>query len=227
MKKPTGNNIKLGVFVFTSAVLLLAGVYFIGQRQQMFRSTFHLTGIFRDICGLQTGNNIRFSGITIGVVENIEQITDSTVRVDMLINENTRKYIKKNATAIIGSDGLMGNKLVSILPGVPGAAIIANNDVIATIVPVSFDDIMGKIKVTADNAATISAGLADIVNNIHEGNGTIGKLFMDNGFANNLDKTLVNIRQGSGGFKRNMDAASHNFLLRGFLKKKKNKESDH
>ena len=82
------------------------------------------------------------------------------------------------------------------------------------------DDIMLKVKTTADNAADISADLAVIMDNITQGKGTIGKLFMDSSFATNLDKTLINIKQGSGGFKRNMDAASHNFLLRGFLKKK-------
>jgi phospholipid/cholesterol/gamma-HCH transport system substrate-binding protein len=55
------------------------------------------------------------------------------------------------------------------------------------------------------------------------GKGTIGKLFVDSAFAKNLDATIVNIKQGAGGFKQNMDAASHNVFLRGFLKKKKQK----
>jgi phospholipid/cholesterol/gamma-HCH transport system substrate-binding protein len=62
--------------------------------------------------------------------------------------------------------------------------------------------------------------------NIREGRGTVGKLLMDSSFARNIDKTIVNIKQGTSGFKQNMDAASHNFLLRGFLKKKKKKEQE-
>jgi phospholipid/cholesterol/gamma-HCH transport system substrate-binding protein len=224
MKKPTGSKMRLGIFVSTSVTLFIVGIYFIGQRQQLFNSTFHVSGIFKDIGGLQVGNNVRFSGINVGVVGDIQQITDSTVKVDMVINEHTRKFIKKNAKAIIGSDGLMGSKIVSVIPGVPGAQELANNDVIETAIPVSMDDILLKVKETADNAADLTGDLSAIVKNIRGGKGTIGKLFMDTSFAQNIDKTLINLKQGTGGFKQNMDAASHNFLLRGYLKKKKNKE---
>lgn len=229
MKKQQGNNLRLGIFTTISILLLLAGIYFVGQRQQLFSSTFHVSGIFRDINGLQVGNNVRFSGINVGVVENIEQITDSTVRVNMEINERTRKFIKKNAKAIIGSDGLMGNKIMLIVPGQYGQPAVADDDVLQTMQPVGMDEILVKIKETSDNASAITSDLAIIISNIRQGKGTIGKIMMDSSFAKNIDKTIVNIKQGTSGFKQNMDAASHNILLRGFLKKKKkdkDKEKD-
>lgn len=216
---------KLGIFVSISITLFIVGIYFIGSRQQLFSSTFQISGIFRDISGLQVGNNVRFSGINIGIIENIEQITDSTVKVDMVINEDTRKFIKKNAKAIIGSDGLMGNKIILIVPGAPGKKELNNNDTIETAQAVSMDDILIKIKVTADNAASITDDLALIMQSISEGKGTIGKLLMDSTLAHNLNGAIVNIKQGAGGFKDNMDAAGKNVLLRGFFKKK-NKEKE-
>jgi len=220
MKKSVGNKIKLGMFVSLSIALFIAGIYFIGQRQQLFSSTFKVSGIFKDISGLLVGNNVRFSGINVGIIENIEQITDSTVRVDMLINENARKFIKKNAKAIVGSDGLMGNKIMILIPGTPGKPMIVNNDILETTQPISMDDILFKIKVTSDNAADITGDLSTIMRNIRKGKGTIGKLFLDSTFAQTVDDALVNIKQGAGGFKKNMDAASHNFLLKGFFRKK-------
>jgi phospholipid/cholesterol/gamma-HCH transport system substrate-binding protein len=221
MKKSEGNKIRLGIFVSVGALLFIAGIYFIGQQKQLFSSTFHVHGVFKDVGGLQVGNNVRFSGINVGIVNDIRQITDSTVTVDMVINEEARKFIKKNAKAVIGSDGLMGNKIVSIIPGIPGKEQLANNDIIETTRPLSIDDIMVKIKVSADNAANITDDLAVIVGGIRHGKGTMGKIFMDTSFAKNIDKTIVNLKEGTGGFKQNMDAASHNFLIRGFLKKKK------
>ena len=224
MKKITGNRIRLGIFVTTSTLLLIAAIYFIGQRQQLFSSTFQISGVFKDISGLQVGNNVRFSGINVGVVEGIEQITDSTVKVDMLIEEHARKFMKKNAKAIIGSDGLMGNKIVSIIPGTPGKQELANSDFIETSVPVNINDILLKIKTTSDNSASITTNLAAIVQNIKDGKGTIGELFMDSALARNVSEAMVNIKQGAGGFKQNMNAASQNFLLKGYFKKKKEKE---
>jgi phospholipid/cholesterol/gamma-HCH transport system substrate-binding protein len=229
MKNTTARNskVKLGVFVSVAITLFIAMIYFIGQRQQLFNQTFRVSGIFFDISGLQVGNNVRFSGINVGIIENIQQITDSTVRVDMMVMEDTRKFIKKNAVAIIGSDGLMGSKLIMIIPGATGKEMITHNDTIETIHAVSMDDILLSLKATTDNAANITGNLAVIMENMREGKGTIGKLLMDSVLAENVDNALINIKQGAGGFKQNMDAAGHNFLLKGYIKKKeKEKEKE-
>ena len=226
MQKKDGSKIKLGVFVSISITLFIAAVYFIGDRRQLFNSTFHISGIFKDISGLQVGNNVRFSGITVGIIDDIEQITDSTVKVDMEIDEQTRKFIKKNAKAIIGSDGLMGNKIVIITSGSTGQKELVDNDVIETSQPVSMDEILLNLKVTTDHAANITGDLSEIMKNLREGKGTIGKLFMDTVFAKNVDQTLVNIKHAAGGLKQNMNAASHNVLLRGYFRKKKNDQKE-
>jgi phospholipid/cholesterol/gamma-HCH transport system substrate-binding protein len=228
MKTSTNNKVKLGIFVTASMVLLIAGIYFIGQRQQLFNNTFTVSGIFKDINGLEVGNNVRFAGINVGVVENIQQVTDTTVKVDMVIRDETKKFMKKNAKAIIGSDGLMGNQIVTIIPGpaIAGQKTVNNNDIIATAKTLSVDEILTKIKVTADNAANITGDLAVVMNSIRAGKGTIGKLLMDSAMAGNVNEAMVNIKQGAGGFKQNMNAASHNFLLRGYFKKKENAVKD-
>jgi phospholipid/cholesterol/gamma-HCH transport system substrate-binding protein len=226
MKKTTGNKVKLGIFVSASVILLITGIYFIGQRQQLFNNTFTISGIFKDINGLEVGNNVRFAGINVGVVEDIQQVTDSTVKVDMVIRDETRKFMKKNAKAIIGSDGLMGNQIVTIIPGPAGKAQVVDNDIIATAKTVSMDEILTKIKVTADNAAIITTDLAAVIDNIHAGKGTIGKLLMDSSMAGTVNDAMVNIKQAAGGLNQNMTAASHNFLLRGYFKKKEKKAQD-
>jgi phospholipid/cholesterol/gamma-HCH transport system substrate-binding protein len=102
--------------------------------------------------------------------------------------------------------------------------MVENNNMIGTTIPISLDDMLLKLKNTTDNAALITDDLAAIMGNIRSGKGTIGKLFMDTVFADNLDKTIVNVKQGTKGFKQNMDAAKSSFLLRGFFKKKDKKD---
>ena len=226
MQNTTGNKMKLGIFVTIGIALFIVRIYFIGDKQQLFSSTFHVSSIFKDINGLTVGNNVRFSGINVGIIEDIQQITDSTVRVDMQIEESSRKFIKKNAVGVIGSDGLMGNKLLIITAGTPGQKPLADNDVIKTSQPVTMDDILIKLKVTGDNAANITNDLAIIMQNVREGKGTVGKLMMDSALAENLGGAIVNIKQAAGGLKQNMNAASSNILLRGYFKKKKKKEEE-
>lgn len=221
IKKDTGNKIRLGIFVSIGIVLFMAGIYFIGDRQQMFSSTFRIKGVFNDVSGLKVGNNVRFSGINVGTVESIDIISDTMVSVEMIIEDDVRKFIKKDATAIIGSEGLMGNKILNISPGTDAQKPIENNGIIRTAIPVSIDDILFKIKVTADNAAIVSDQLAEILIKVNNGKGSIGMLLNDSTIANNINTTIVNLKSSTKGLDENMEAAKHNILLKGYFKGKK------
>lgn len=225
MKKESGNKVRLGIFVTAGLVIFLVGIYFIGQKQLLFSKTIHIHTIYHDVNGLQIGNNVRFAGIDVGTIDNIEIISDTTVRVSMAIDRSLKKFIKKDAKAAIGSEGLMGDKIVNLTAGSEGGQEIANNDYLLAMEGSTMEAIMKSVKVTADNAAAITTDLAMVVGNIKSGKGTIGKLFMDTVFSNNLDATMVNVKAASGGLKENMEAAKHNFLLKGYFKKKEKEEA--
>jgi len=216
MKKHTSNKIRLGIFISLGITLFIIGIYFIGERQQLFRRTFRVSGIFRDVGGLQAGNNVRFSGINVGTVENISVVSDSSVRVKILIDETTRRFIKKDAIASIGSEGLMGNKILIITPGIGGKMEIENNDTVGTSQPLSLDDIMVSLKTTIDNTTDITNNLSKITTTIQSGKGTIGRLLMDQSLAQNFDPTFINLKESSAELKILMKKAKDSWLLWGF-----------
>jgi phospholipid/cholesterol/gamma-HCH transport system substrate-binding protein len=224
MKKESGNKVKLGLFVVGGLAIILAGIYFIGQKQRLFSSTIHITTVYKDVNGLEVGNNIRYAGINVGTVDDIKITSDSTVMVSMAIDKSVKKFIKKDSRAGIGSEGLMGDKNINLTTGSDDAQQIANNDTILSVDGTNIDAIMKSIKTTADNAAVITTDLSAVIGNLRAGKGTIGKLFMDTVFAGNLDATLGNVKKASGSLKEDMVAAQHNFLLRGFFKKKEREE---
>jgi len=211
MKKNTSNKIKLGIFTSLGIAVLILGIYFIGERQQLFRSTFRLSGVFKDVGGLQAGSNVRLSGVNVGTVENIDIVSDTSVKVAILIDESTRKFIKKDALASIGSDGLMGNKILIINPGTGGKKEIENNDIIETTQPIDMDDIMKSLKTTIDNSSDITDNLSKITSNIQSGKGTIGRLLMDRSLEQNFDSSIINLKQGLSGLKNLMDDTKISF----------------
>jgi phospholipid/cholesterol/gamma-HCH transport system substrate-binding protein len=201
MKKSIGYKIRLGIFITVGIVIFITAIYFIGEKQQLFRSTFRLSGEFKDVAGLQVGNNVRLSGINVGIIENITIVSDSSVRVAFLVDESTREFIKKDAVATIGSEGLMGNKILIIIPGTGGEKRIEDNDAIKTSPPINMDDILNSLQSTIDHTSNITSDLAVITNNIQSGKGTIGRLIMDKGWRENFDSTFANLKDGSDGFK--------------------------
>ena len=207
MKKNTSNRISLGIFVSLGIVLFILGVYFIGERQQLFRSTFRLSCVFKDVAGLQSGGNVRFSGITVGTVDNISIVSDTTVKVEILIDEGTRKFIKKDAVASIGSEGLMGNKILILNPGTGGKMEIENNDIVKAVQPVNMDDILVSLKTTIDNTSHVTNNLSKITGSIQSGKGTIGRLLMDSALAQNFDSAIVNLKKGSRELRNLMDSS--------------------
>jgi phospholipid/cholesterol/gamma-HCH transport system substrate-binding protein len=207
MKKNTTNKMKLGIFISLGIAVFILAIYFIGEKQQLFRSTFRLSGVFKDVAGLQAGNNVRLSGINVGTIDNVTIISDTSVRVVILVDENARKFIKKDAVASIGSEGLMGNKVLIINPGTGEKKIIEDNDMIATTQPTEIDEILKSLKSTIDNTSSITNDLAIITNNVQSGKGTIGRLIMDKSWRQNFDSTFANLKEGSVGFRVFMDKA--------------------
>ncbi|MGK4568646.1 MlaD family protein [Flavobacterium sp. 3HN19-14] len=214
-------KVRLGLFVIVGVGLFILGIFIIGKQKNMFDPVFTLTATFHDIGGLQVGNNVRFSGINVGTIDNIVIINDSTVKVDMLIKKDVQRFIKTDSNAGIGSEGIIGDKLIVISQGGNATAkTVQSGQVIASSEPANTDAIMASLQVTADNAAIATGEISEIVMKINRGEGTLGKLISDKSMANNIDATLLNLKSSTKGLNENMEAAKHNFLLRGYFKKK-------
>jgi len=213
-------KVRLGLFVAGGLTLFVLGIFIIGKQKNLFNPVFKLTTTFYNVSGLQVGNNIRFSGINVGTVNNISIINDSTVMVEMLIKKNVRQFIKSDCMVAIGSEGLIGDKLLIITQGSYDAPEVREGQQLYSEEPVEMDAIMFSLQVTADNAAIISDQLAEIMININGGKGTLGRLIQDSSIAENLDRTVLNLRRSSKGLDENMNAAKENFLFRGYYKRK-------
>jgi phospholipid/cholesterol/gamma-HCH transport system substrate-binding protein len=225
MYKESGFTWKLGMFVTIGLILFVGTIYFVGKQKNLFGSTFTLQSQFKTVTGLKVGNNVRFSGINVGTVSEIELLTDSAVVVKLVIKEDVRHFIKTDAKASIGSDGLMGDKVLTISPGTTSKRAVKDNATIASLTAIEIEDIMKGVKTTVDNAAVITDQLAEFSFKINNGKGTLSKLLMDEHMGNKLDATMTNLEKGTKGFDDNMEAAKHNFLLKGYFNKKEKAEA--
>ena len=199
----------------------MLAIFIIGKQKNLFNPVFKLTTTFYNVSGLQVGNNIRFSGINVGTVDNIRIINDSTVRVDMLIRKEVHQFIKSDCEVAIGSEGLIGDRLLIITQGSNDAKLAREGQELESTEPVETDAIMASLEVSAANAEIITYELAEVMMKINGGNGTLGRLIQDSTIAENLNQTIENLKTSSKGLDENMKAAKHNILFRGYFNKKK------
>lgn len=198
MNTSNAQKLKIGLFTIAGILVLLVGIFLIGSKKNMFGGTYTIYGKFKNAGGLMTGNNIRFGGVNIGTVEEIRVLTDTVVRIEMRIQTKMREFIKTDAVATIGSDGLMGDKVLVIAPGSPDAPQIAAGGELKTAEPMDIGTVMAQFARVADNAETITGALADMSLQIKNGNGSISRLLYQDDLAKGLEGTLNNTRDVTG-----------------------------
>ena len=174
--------------------LLIAALYFIGSNQNLFGSTIKIKAHFKNVSGLTEGNNVRYAGIDVGTVSKIEIINDSLVVVEMTIESEAMQYIRKNAVARIGTDGLMGNKLVNINSAGNTSALVADGDFLASVEPLDSDVMMRTLSGTNEEIYLIAENLKNITSKIDSEN-VVWNLLSDTAIANNISNTMRNIEE--------------------------------
>jgi phospholipid/cholesterol/gamma-HCH transport system substrate-binding protein len=314
-------NIKLGLFVLIGLVLFLLTVVFIGSENNIFNKTFTAYAIFKNVEGLKKGDNVWLSGVKIGTVKDVDIVSEGKVIVLLSLRDKQNQFIKSDATAFIGSDGLVGNKIVVIRPGV-GKQVLQDADTIGALSPtdtqeliniardvgentrsltndlqtlskkisdgkgivgelmtdgkisqdlrqavdgfkvtsaetsrastqlasmmyklnngdglvnklatdtslsVVFDKTLDNVKEVSRNSAKMSKNLEELIAKMNGGHNAISLLLADSVFADKMESTLINAQSASSKLDENMEALKHNFLLRGYFRKKAKREKE-
>lgn len=187
------NNIdkaKLGFFVIIALAIFIVTIYFVGSKKNLFSDTITISCNFKDVKGLQPGNNVRFSGIHVGTVNELLMLNDTTIKVSMDIKTEAAQFINLKATALISLDGLVGNKVINITPTSPFPKHVENGAVIYASESSDMNQLTDNLSTTSDDLALISANLVDITNKINAGDGNIATLINDDAIVQNFNAIL-------------------------------------
>lgn len=185
----------VGIFVMLAIVIFVLAVLTLGSERKAFGRKCYIRLEFKEVSGLKEGNNVWFDGVKIGTVRNIELLAPSRVQVTLSVERKAQSFIKQDATAKIGSDGLLGNKIVIIEGGSVQAAGIDNNGYL----PVQKDtlsneDMLATLQMSNKNLLEITGNIRDVSRQIKDGKGTMAALVNDSGMASDLRVALVNFR---------------------------------
>ena len=156
--------ITVGVFVLIGIVIFIAAVLTLGGQKKTFEQKSTLKAVFKDVSGLQPGNNVWFSGVKVGTVKKISFTPNALVEVIMNIENKTMQYIKKDARAKISSEGFIGNKIVVIFGGTIQSTHVADNDILAVDSGPGTDEMMATLQQNNQN-------LLDMIIDVDRSNG--------------------------------------------------------
>lgn len=197
-------SIIVGVFVVIGIIILVAGIFVLGGKQNHFARTVTVTTSFPDVAGLKAGNNIWFSGVKVGTVKSIRFNGLEGVDVDLVIDQKSQEFIRKDAIAKLSTDGFIGNKLILIEGGSMGVPAIEEGDVLRSNVGGGLDGMLETLQVNNENVVDITEELKVLMARLNAGEGTAGAFLNDAELAEqmrqmvrNLNVTAANTAQAS------------------------------
>ena len=207
MENRSVNNIKLGAFVLGGLLFLVVLLYMIGANRSLFGATYVLKARFENVQGLVAGNNVRFSGIQAGTVKNIKIVNDTVIEISMIIDKKMLQIIRNNALVSIGTDGLVGNKVVNIVPSKVHAPLAVEEDILVAKKAISPDDMLQTLFNTNNDVAIVAANLKTTVQRINSSS-ALWALLSDPYIPKDLKLSVAHIREATskaGSILENLD----------------------
>jgi phospholipid/cholesterol/gamma-HCH transport system substrate-binding protein len=201
LDRPQANTARKGVlvglFVLIGLVVLAGGILTVGNLHSTFVRKITVTTSFSDVNGLQPGNNVWFSGLKVGTVNQLEFVGESQVRVSMKIDKATARFVHKDSVAKLSSDGLIGNKIVVLTSGTKEAANIEDGDVLQAGAAPSTDDMMAVLQQSNADLKSITTDMKAITAKVASGQGAVGRLLYDDELAQSLTSTTTSLARAS------------------------------
>lgn len=186
-------NTKLGAVVLAGIIFLVFSLYMIGKNQNIFGSSILVIAEVTEVNGLLPGNNVRFKGMDVGTVRDIDMWNDSTIHIRMLIHKSMVPYIQKNALTTINSDGLMGNKIIQIHPQEGESSSIESGDILYSLPQMDTEALMGKLENSGEYLEKTLSNLAEITEKLNQSD-AFWELLSDPALSSDIKSSVSELR---------------------------------
>jgi len=196
------SQVRVGIFVLIAIVVLVFLVLNASGDINPFSKKLHLKARFVDANGLRDGSEVRLAGVRVGKVERIILLEPSPVpnapRVEaQMVIDGTidgrpaNERIRSDSQAQQGSPSLLGNEmLINITPGTAVGQPVADGAILPSSSSNTVNDFATSGTDLAQRLSKLSDEINGIVQDVKQGQGTVGRLFTDEALYNNLNATI-------------------------------------
>ncbi len=183
-------ELKVGIFIMIGVVILFLIVFSVGDIN-FSKTGYRIKVLFSFANGIGGTAPVRLAGVGIGQVQGIKILRDDKTNItkaELTVWVNGCTKIENDAVVTINTLGLLGEKYLEIFPGTPGSPTLKSNDTIIGKDPVPMEKF-------TENLANLTDSVNVIVTKIKSGEGTMGKLLMDQTVYNNLEAFTDDIKR--------------------------------
>lgn len=221
--KRSGLEFKVGIFVAIGIVILISIIFYIGELKY-FQQRYAIKLLFDFANGVEMSAPVRLAGVQVGEVKDIDIFFDAErqkTAVLLTVSLDKKAKVEEDAEAFINTLGLIGEKYVEILPGTPGKRILKPGEVLAGRESIPVEKLtekgyeiaqglnetikhLNKVVGNPETQEAFKATLLDlrklvgsanvVIDKVKSGEGTVGKLFMDDKIAKDLEEFVKDLK---------------------------------
>ena len=171
---------RVGGLIVAALVVLMTFVFFIGSEQKIFARKNEYQVRFDSVAGLAEGNPVRMSGVTVGVVKDIQLPRDPKardVKISLMVDRKYAERIRGDSRARLKKLGLLaGDNYIDITPGSPRFPELEPGSIIPAQRQTNVDQLLASGEDVVDNLVQISYSLKNILARVDRGEGLLGEL---------------------------------------------------
>jgi len=207
-KQLTWTELRVGLFVLVGLFIAAVAIFYVtGGR--ILGPKYRLITYLPDVEGLGTGAPVQLDGLEIGNVQAISltpHAVDRMHNITLVLRIDTRyqDQIRTDSEAKLETQGLLGDRYVTIKRGLTGTAIPPNG-VIPGAEEAAMKQIVERGADLMQNLGTLTEDIRDVIRQVQKGKGTVGKLMNDpslynrlNDTADHLNSMVTSIEEGHG-----------------------------
>jgi phospholipid/cholesterol/gamma-HCH transport system substrate-binding protein len=207
-KQLTWAELRVGLFVLAGLFIMAVAIFYV-TGAGILGPKYRLITYLPEVEGVTTGAPVRLDGVEIGNVETIKltahpQDRMHNIELILRIDKRFQESIRTDSDASLITEGLLGNRYVTVSRGLTGTAI-PNNGIIPGKEEAAMKALVERGAELMQNLSTLSDDLRGIVDKVQNGQGTLGLFMNDPSFYRHLDDTAArldamttSIQQGQG-----------------------------
>lgn len=209
-----------GAFVLVAALMLIGALAFSGQIAFMLADTFMLTAEVSSAEDITTDAAVKYAGIEIGKVTDVEMTSGQKILVTLRIREKHHELVRADSIATLNRLAILGDTTIEITRGDPDKPPIADGERIRVEETPTLDELLSRfvpvvddVVATADHARAVvesiepqsisgimqdvESAVADmraLTADIRSGTGTVGRLLHDEQLAADVAANVAQLQ---------------------------------
>ena len=172
---------RLGLVILLALISAIGVMFVIGSQNNLFANTFAVRANFNQVAGLRQGASVFYNGINVGRVTAVRLPArpGDPITVRMAVDEEARPLIREDSRALIQTDGLVGNVIVSLTDGSPDRPQVADNGQIQGVDPFALSEVSDRLFTSVARFDSVTVGLTQVLGDVQTGEGTLGRFLYD------------------------------------------------